>query len=118
VQASNDGDSTTVWLAGSPTANLTVDLGSPTSVSQVQVDSGTSSTVAYTIQGSTDDSTWTTLASEPAGTGQDTTVSFTPATERYLRFQETAPANGPITNGVGGGQCLDDDGAYAATARW
>jgi beta-glucosidase len=92
-----DGDTTTRWSSGTPMASgntVTLDLGAAKTFSKVVMDSGASTSDyarGYQIGVSTDDSTWTTVA-----TGTGTTAVVTAAvgsqTARYVRITQTGSA--------------------------
>jgi hypothetical protein len=101
-----DGNTGTYWES---TDNafpqwIQVDLGSPVSISRIVMDlpplsSWGTRTQTITIQGSTDGTSYTTLApsagytfNSPANT---VTVTFTPATIRYLKLTFTANTGWP-----------------------
>ncbi|WP_194919132.1 ricin-type beta-trefoil lectin domain protein [Catenulispora rubra] len=121
--AAVDGNPATAWHATAPGANLTVDLGTATPLTHVQVVSD-GSTTAYSIQGSNDNSTWSTLAGQSASSATTTTVTFPTASYRYLRYQAASGATpqiaglsavahaGPITGYAG--LCVDARGGSAA----
>ena len=124
--AAADGSPATAWHATSAGANLTVDLGTTTSFSQVQVVAD-GSTTAYSVQGSNDDSTWTTLGSQSATSAAATTVTFPAASFRYLRYQADPSATAQIKDltvtAFGGGSgpitgyqglCMDVRGGSSA----
>ncbi|WP_194904330.1 ricin-type beta-trefoil lectin domain protein [Catenulispora rubra] len=93
--AAVDGNPATAWHATAPGANLTVDLGTSTPMHQVQVLSD-GATTAYSIQGSRDDSTWSTLAGQSATSSSSTTVTFPETSYRYLRYQAGASATAQV----------------------
>jgi trehalose/maltose hydrolase-like predicted phosphorylase len=89
--AAVDGSPATPWVATSPQATLTVQLAKRTNVSSVTVDrgaaaSGGTPSFGYTVQTSTDDSTWHTVATAPAtSTGTDQ-FTFKPTQATYVRL--------------------------------
>lgn len=120
--AAVDGSPTTAWRATTTGANLTVDLGTATAFNQVQVTSD-GSTTAYSIQGSNDDASWTTLAGRGTDSASSTTVTFPTASYRYVRYQADSSATpqiaelavsttGPVTGYQG--LCMDVRGANDA----
>jgi trehalose/maltose hydrolase-like predicted phosphorylase len=115
-----DGSTDTSWHATATGVNLTIDLGAATTLDQVQVTSA-GSTTAYTIQGSNDDSTWTTLASQAAITSSSSTASFPTSSYRYIRYQADSSATAQVAEIVippaaqqirlgAQGLCTDDRG--------
>ncbi|GAA4201962.1 penicillin acylase family protein [Streptosporangium oxazolinicum] len=83
-----DGDPTTRWSSSSSDNQyLQVDLGSATTVSRALLRWETAYGAAYSIQTSTDGSTWTTVYSTTTGNGGVDNVRFTPTSARYVRMQ-------------------------------
>ena len=93
-----DGSPATPWVATSPQATLTVQLAKRSNVSSVTVErGGTATSFAYTVQTSTDGSTWQTVASAPnTSTGTDA-FAFKPRQAQYVRlnFPGASKANVP-----------------------
>jgi len=94
-----DGNQATYWesVNGSWPAWVQVDLGSAQSVSRVVLQLPTTwgaRTQTLSILGSTDNSSFTTLKSSASytfsPTGNTVTITFSAATERYLRVNITA----------------------------
>ena len=85
--AAVDGSPATPWVATSPHATLTVQLPKRTNVSSVTVDrGGTATNFAYTVETSTNGSTWQTIATAPAtSTGTDQ-FTFKPTQAQYVRL--------------------------------
>ena len=85
--AAVDGSPATPWVATSPKATLTVQLAKRTNVSSVTVErGGTATNFGYSVQTSTDGSTWQTVATAPAtSTGTDQ-LTFKPTQARYVRL--------------------------------
>jgi F5/8 type C domain len=100
--AAVDGSPATPWVATSAQATLTVQLATPTNVSSVTVDrgaaaSGGPASFNYTVETSTDGSTWRTVATAPAtSTGTDQ-LTFNPTQAQYVRldFPGASGADGP-----------------------
>jgi acyl-homoserine lactone acylase PvdQ len=83
-----DGDVTTRWSsASSDDQYLQVDLGSATTVARVILRWEAAYGSAYSIQTSTDGSTWTTAYSTTTANGNVDNVTFTPTAARYVRMQ-------------------------------
>ncbi|MFD0440270.1 discoidin domain-containing protein [Streptomyces chartreusis] len=98
-----DGDTGTQWTAGSATfpQSLTVDLGSAKALTAVRQRFAETdgSTYKYTVQGSTDNSTWTTLADHSAGVTTSSPVTdFVTGTWRYVRLTVTGINNSHWAN--------------------
>jgi glucosylceramidase len=95
--AAVDDDATTRFTTGAAQAPgqwLQVDLGRPSVVRRVVLDTGTGTgdfPRGYTLAGSADGSRWRTLATG-AGSGQLTTIDVRPARVRYLRVTQTGSA--------------------------
>jgi trehalose/maltose hydrolase-like predicted phosphorylase len=92
-----DGSRATSWQAASAGANLTVDLGTSTPLDQAQVTS-VSSTTAYSIEGSNDDATWTSLGTQAATSTPTTTTTLPAASYRYVRYQAAAGSTPQISD--------------------
>ncbi|XHR27295.1 MAG: discoidin domain-containing protein [Chthoniobacteraceae bacterium] len=89
-----DGDNTTRWSsAASDPQWIRVDLGNACNIAQVSLLWESAYATAYSVQGSNDDSTYTTLASVTSGTGGRNTLAVS-GTWRYIRMYGTARANG------------------------
>ncbi|MBJ7354079.1 MAG: penicillin acylase family protein [Thermoleophilaceae bacterium] len=89
-----DGDPTTYWeSASSNTQSITVDLGSTQSVARAIVRWGGGPAAKYTVQVSTNNSTWTTVATVTAGKGGVENHPFTARSARYVRIAGTARQN-------------------------
>ncbi|WP_214416806.1 penicillin acylase family protein [Sphaerisporangium fuscum] len=83
-----DGDPTTRWSSASSDAQyLQVDLGSARTVARVVLRWEAAYGSAYSLQTSTDGSTWTTVHSTTTGNGGVDNVPLTPTTARYIRMQ-------------------------------
>ncbi|SFJ99558.1 Acyl-homoserine lactone (AHL) acylase PvdQ [Streptosporangium canum] len=83
-----DGDPTTRWSsAASDDQYLQVDLGSATTVARTVLRWESAYGSGYSIQTSSDGSTWTTVHSTTTGNGGVDNVTFTPATARYVRVR-------------------------------
>ncbi len=113
----NDGSLTTYWegAANSYPNILTVDLGASQTINQVVISLNPGSTWAtrtqtFSVLGSTDNSTFTTIMAAGTytfnpSTGNSVTISFTPLTTRYVRLSFTA------NSGATGGQ-VGEIGVY------
>ncbi|MET7418893.1 ricin-type beta-trefoil lectin domain protein [Dactylosporangium sp. NPDC005555] len=134
VNGTVSGGSGDKWCSNSANKWLQVDLGSAKSVGQVVVRhagagrEAVANTQNFSIQTSTDGTTWTTRATVTGNTANITTHNFTGVTARYVRFattdtpyarvyelevySQTGPTSGPIT-GIAG-KCLDLDNAGTA----
>ncbi len=94
-----DGSLATYWRSrkGSTLSSewIVVDLGSVTSISQVQLEWDAINRYAtdYTIQVSTDNINWTPVATLTGQNGGNDTVTFTAATARYVKMDSTAWTN-------------------------
>jgi len=90
-----DGNVSTKWRtkknSGLSSEWITVDLGSTQTFSQVVLKWGTSNyATAYSIRVSPDNSAWTTVYSTSGATGGTKTISFSPASVRYVQMNSTA----------------------------
>jgi trehalose/maltose hydrolase-like predicted phosphorylase len=95
--AAVDGSTATPWQATSPQATLTVQLAKKTNIDSVTVTRGTSSSFAYSVETSTDGSSWHVAATAPAtSTGTDQ-FTFKPTLARFVRlgFPGAAGASAP-----------------------
>ncbi|GAA0529706.1 penicillin acylase family protein [Paractinoplanes ferrugineus] len=82
-----DGNNTTRWASSSAdNQSITVDLGASRTVARVNVRWEAAYATAYRIESSADGTTWTQRAAVTAGNGGLDTVTFAPATARYLRL--------------------------------
>lgn len=98
-----DGNTNTQWTAGSSAfpQTLTVDLGGTKSLTSVRQRFAETdgSTYAYTVQGSTDGSAWTTLADHSAGVTTSTPVTDTVSgSYRYVKLTVTGVNNSHWAN--------------------
>lgn len=99
VNGSVSGGNSDKFCSLASPAQLTVDLGAAHALSSVEIDhagaggeSTSWNTRAYTVQVSTDGSTWTTAAQATANTASVTTHTLTGGSARYVRLNVTAPA--------------------------
>jgi subtilisin family serine protease len=95
--AAVDGDSTTYWQTEKavgknklPSEWITVDLGGSVSVGQVTLEWADHYATSYSIDISTDNTTWTTVFSTTAGDGGNDAIPFGPSSARYVRMESTA----------------------------
>lgn len=99
-----DGSLTTYWrtLKGSNLTSewIVVDLGSATSISQVQLEWNSINryATAYTIQVSSDNINWTTVATLTGQNGGNDTIPFTATTAQYVKMNSTAWTNSSERN--------------------
>jgi acyl-homoserine lactone acylase PvdQ len=85
-----DGDPTTRWSsAASDDQYLQVDLGSAKTVARTVLRWEAAYGAAYSIQTSSDGSTWTTVYSTTTGNGGVDNITFSPTTARYVRMRGT-----------------------------
>ncbi|TDV52116.1 discoidin domain-containing protein [Actinophytocola oryzae] len=90
--AAVDGDMGTRWSSGfSDPQWLQVDLGATFAVDQVRLSWEAAFATAYTVQASTNGTTWSTVYTTAAGTGGTQTLPVT-ASARYVRLNLTARA--------------------------
>ncbi len=83
--AAVDGSPATPWVPTSPQATLTVHLAKTSTINTVTVTRSTGS-YGYTVETSTDGTTWHTVGTAPStSTGTDT-ISFSPTQAQYVRL--------------------------------
>ncbi|MER5325476.1 penicillin acylase family protein [Streptosporangium roseum] len=83
-----DGDPTTRWSsAAGDDQYLQVDLGSAMTVARTVLRWESAYGTGYSIQTSSDGSTWTTVHSTTTGNGGVDNVTFSPTTARYVRMR-------------------------------
>ncbi|WP_326825143.1 penicillin acylase family protein [Streptosporangium sp. NBC_01756] len=88
-----DGDPTTRWSsAAGDNQYLQVDLGSARTVARTVLRWEAAYGSAYSIQTSSDGSTWSTVFSTTTGNGGVDNITFNPVTARYVRMQGTTRA--------------------------
>ncbi|MEC3997031.1 ricin-type beta-trefoil lectin domain protein [Actinacidiphila sp. DG2A-62] len=95
AQGAVDGGPGTAWHAAAAGASLTIDLGAPTRLDAVRVESD-GPTTAYTVEGSDDGSTWTALARQAAIASASSTAAFPTAVHRYIRYQADPSATAQV----------------------
>ena len=86
------------WRNPLPSEWITVDLGSQMAVGQVVLAWDTYYATHYTVQVSNDGSNWTTVFNTTTGNGGTDTISFAPATARYVRMDSTGWSNFLLRN--------------------
>jgi hypothetical protein len=98
VNGSVSGGNSDKFCSLTSPSQLTVDLGAGYSVTGLEIDhasaggeSASYNTKAYTVQVSTNGSTWTTVAQATANTAAVTTHSLTATSARYVRLNVTKP---------------------------
>jgi glucosylceramidase len=91
-----DGNAATRWSTGAAQTSgqwFQLDLGSAKTFNQLVLDTGSASTGdyprGYSVQTSSDGSTWSSAVATGAGSGQLTTISFPSTTARYVRVTQT-----------------------------
>ena len=92
-----DGDPATRWESNHAVdpAFLTIDLGQAYNLSQVVIDWEAANAANYTIQGSNNNSSWTTLATRTGGSfGDRTDTVAISGNYRYVRMNGTARSVG------------------------
>jgi trehalose/maltose hydrolase-like predicted phosphorylase len=83
--AAVDGSPATPWVPTGPQASLTVHLAKTSTIKTVTVTRDTG-TYSYTVQTSTDGSTWTTVGTSPSSSTGTDTISFPPTQAQYVRL--------------------------------
>jgi hypothetical protein len=98
VNGSVSGGTSDKFCSLASPAQLTIDLGATHALSSVEIDhagaggeSASWDTRAYTLQVSTDGTTWTTAAQATANTADTTTHALTGTSARYVRLNVTTP---------------------------
>jgi O-glycosyl hydrolase len=93
-----DGNPRTRWMSGTDQASgqsFTIDLGVTRTFDQIslnQIEFPNDSPGSYTVQTSTNGSTWSGTVSTGSGTSSFTNISFATTTARYVRINLTAGA--------------------------
>jgi mannan endo-1,4-beta-mannosidase len=89
-----DGNISTVWRtkknSGLSEEWISVDLGSPQTFNQVVLKWGGNFPKSYSIRISADNTNWGAIYSTSSGDGGVDTISFSPATARYVQMHSTA----------------------------
>lgn len=81
-----DGNGSTRWSSSyADQQYIYVDLGSPQSIAKVVLKWEAAYAKQFQVQTSTDNSTWTTVYSNYSGTGGTTSITFSPASARYVK---------------------------------
>lgn len=91
--AAVDGSPATPWVATSPKATLTTKLAKPASIGSVTVTRGSTAALTYSVQTSTDGTTWHTVGNSPASSTGTDTITFAPTEARYVRLVFPGGAN-------------------------
>jgi lysophospholipase L1-like esterase len=90
-----DGNASTYWSSvNSDPQWLSVDLGTVQNISRVRWVWTAAYGKSYQIQISTNNATWVSVYNTTGGVGGTNSVSFAPASARYVRIYGTARANG------------------------
>jgi hypothetical protein len=84
--AAVDGSPSTPWEPTAAQATLTVKLAKRTNVKSVTVTRGGSGSYSYSVETSTDGSTWHTVASGPASSSGTDQLTFSPTQAQYVRL--------------------------------
>jgi hypothetical protein len=86
-----DASLSTAWIsAAAGSQNLLIDLGSTKSISHIQLSWGPNYGRSYSIQLSTNNSTWTTVYSTTSGAGGTVDVTGLLLSARYVRVMLTS----------------------------
>jgi hypothetical protein len=84
--AAVDGSTATPWIPTGPKATLTVQLAKPTTIGSVTVTRGGTASYPYSVETSTDGTTWHAVGTGPStSTGTDT-ITFSPTQAQYVRL--------------------------------
>ena len=100
-----DGNLATFWKSRKasgknklPSEWIVVDLGSSLSIGQVVLEWGDNYATSYSVEVSQDNAAWTTVVSAAGGNGANDTITFGPASARYVRMDSTAWSSGSLRN--------------------
>lgn len=84
--AAVDGSTATPWMATNPQAELTVQLPKRTNIGSATVTRGSTSPFSYSVETSTDGSTWHVVASAPASSTGTDQFKFAPTQAHFVRL--------------------------------
>ncbi len=84
--AAVDGSPATPWIPSSPQATLTVHLAKTSPVNTVTVTRGGTGSYSYTVQTSTDGTTWNTVGTSPSSSTGTDTITFPATQAQYVRL--------------------------------
>jgi trehalose/maltose hydrolase-like predicted phosphorylase len=84
--AAVDGSTATPWEATGPQATLTVQLAKEKNIDSVTVTRGNSDSFAYSVETSTDGSTWHVVATAPASSTGTDQFNFKPTQAQFVRL--------------------------------
>lgn len=84
--AAVDGSTATPWEATGPQATLTVQLAKKTNIHSVTVTRGSSGSFAYSVETSTDGSSWHVVATAPATSAGTDQFTFAPTQAQFVRL--------------------------------
>jgi len=101
-----DGDTVTYWQSkqikgkgGGPSSEwIAVDLGGTASISQVVLNWDANFATSYTIQVSSDSTSWTTVFSTSSGNGGSDTITLSVSSARYVKMESTAWNDSKLRN--------------------
>lgn len=100
-----DGNMATFWQSklvkgkhGPSSEWITVDLGGDASINEVVLEWDANYATGYTIQVSSDASSWTTVFGTSSGNGGNDTISLSVASARYVRMESTAWSDAKLRN--------------------
>ena len=84
--AAVDGSPATPWVATSPQATLTVQLAKRTNIKSVTVTRGSTASFSYSVETSTDGTTWHVVGTAPASSSGTDQFTFGPTQAQYVRL--------------------------------
>jgi hypothetical protein len=84
--AAVDGSTATPWVATDPQATLTVALPQQTNISSATVTRGSTGSFSYTVETSTDGSSWHVVATAPANSTGTDQFNFTSTPAKFVRL--------------------------------
>jgi hypothetical protein len=84
--AAVDGSTATPWVATDPRATLTVALPQQTNISSATVTRGSTSSFSYSVETSTDGTSWRVVATAPANSTGTDNFTFAPTQAQFVRL--------------------------------
>lgn len=117
--ALTDGQDATTWISSSSGARVaTIDLGTDRTIGSVAVNWGVTFPATYSIETSTDGTTWSTAATVAASHGGKERTTFAGKTAHFIRVSIPVPAGGTsATYALRGVEAYDADLALGALTK-
>jgi hypothetical protein len=91
--AAVDGSPATPWIPTGPQATLTVNLGKTDTISKAVVTRGGTGSYTYSVETSTDGTTWHTVGSSPSNSTGTDTITFPATQAQYVRLEFPGGSN-------------------------